>query len=139
MSSLFHLTDRVLARGLAAVVAQDCTTTARMLAYIAEFDRRKLYLKAAYPSMFSYCVGELRMSEDAAFRRASAAKIARRFPVLFDQVAAGEIHLTGLLLLGPHLTDENHVEVSGSACGSATGERRAAYAACMGRWWSTRS
>jgi 5-methylcytosine-specific restriction endonuclease McrA len=51
------------------------------------------------------------MSEDAAFRRARAAKIARQFPILFEQIAAGEIHLTGLLMLGPHLTEENHREV----------------------------
>ena len=51
------------------------------------------------------------MSEDEAFRRARASKIARQFPVLFEQVAAGEIHLTGILLLGPHLTEENHLEV----------------------------
>jgi hypothetical protein len=30
---------------------------------------------------------------------------------LFDAVANGELHLTGLLMLGPHLTAENHVEV----------------------------
>jgi hypothetical protein len=30
-------------------------------------------------------------------------------------VAAGELHLTGLLMIGPHLTPENHVEVLGRA------------------------
>ena len=41
------------------------------------------------------------MSEDAAFRRARAAKLAREFPIVLEQIAAGELHLTGLLLLGP--------------------------------------
>ena len=59
----------------------------------------------------SYCVYELRMSEDEAFRRAQAARIARKFPTVFEQIAAGEIHLTGLLMLGPHLTEENHCDV----------------------------
>jgi hypothetical protein len=35
----------------------------------------------------------------------------RRFPALLDAVAAGELHLTGLLMLGPHLTPDNLVEV----------------------------
>jgi hypothetical protein len=35
----------------------------------------------------------------------------KRFPLLLDAIAAGELHLTGLLMLGPHLTPENHVEV----------------------------
>ena len=37
----------------------------------------------------------------------SAARLARRFPELFDAIAEGELHLTGLLMLGPHLTREN--------------------------------
>ncbi|HEY6081049.1 MAG TPA: hypothetical protein VIW29_19675, partial [Polyangiaceae bacterium] len=51
------------------------------------------------------------MSEDAAARRSSAARLVKRFPLLFDAIASGELHLTGLLMLGPHLTLENHVEV----------------------------
>ena len=42
-------------------------TTAALLAHIAEVDARKLYLPAAHPSMFSYCVEELGLSEDAAY------------------------------------------------------------------------
>ena len=64
--SLSHLSDGALLRDLAALVAQDRATTARLLAHIAECDARRLYLPAAYPSMFAYCVHELRLSEDAA-------------------------------------------------------------------------
>ena len=44
-----------------------------MLAYIAEVDSRRLYVPAGYPSMFAYCVGHLRCSEDAASKRIHAA------------------------------------------------------------------
>src|SRR5690606_5476059 len=54
---------------------------------------------------------ELRLSEDAAFRRGRAARLCREFPVILEHIAAGEIHLTALLLLGPHLTDANHREL----------------------------
>jgi len=37
------------------------------------------------------------------------------FPALYDAIARGELHLTGLLMLGPHLTPENHLEVLGRA------------------------
>src|SRR5262245_6582671 len=67
--SLTHLSDGALLRDMAALVAQDRTTTAALLAHLAEVDARKLYLPAAYPSMFAYCVGELRLSEEAAFKR----------------------------------------------------------------------
>src|SRR6266571_4247556 len=67
--SLSHLSDSVLLRDLAALVAHDRATTARLLAHIAEVDERRLYLPAAHPSMFAYCVHELRLSEDAAYKR----------------------------------------------------------------------
>src|SRR5690606_39761150 len=43
--------------------------------------------------------------------RSRAARLCREFPVLLEHLAAGELHLTGLLLLGPHLTEENHGEL----------------------------
>ena len=59
--------------------------------------------------LYTYCLYELRFSEDEAQRRARAARAAREFPVLFEMLAEGAIHLTGLLLLAPYLTAENHV------------------------------
>ncbi len=59
--SLSHLSDHALLRDLAALVARDRETTAALLAHIAEVDARKLYLPAAYPSMFLYCVQELHL------------------------------------------------------------------------------
>jgi 5-methylcytosine-specific restriction endonuclease McrA len=105
--SLAHLTDAVLVRELAALVARDRITTAELLAHIAEVDARKLYVPAGYPSMFEYCVEELRLSEDAAYRRIRAARAARQFPVLFAEVAEGGLHLAAICLLAPHLSREN--------------------------------
>jgi hypothetical protein len=62
-----------------------------------------------------YCISELRLSEDEAYRRVTAARLVRRFPALLEGIAAGEIHLTGLLMLGPHLTAENLVEALAQA------------------------
>ena len=73
---LTHLGDAVLARDLAAVVSQERTATAAVLAHLAEFDARRLYLPAAHPSMHSYCVRELGLSEDAALKRIQAARTA---------------------------------------------------------------
>ncbi len=105
--SLGHLSDSAVLRGLASLVAQDCVTTAAMLAHLAEVDARKLYLPAAYPSMFAYCVGELRVSEDAAFRRLRAARTARAFPMIFPAVAGGRLSLSAVLVLAPYLTRES--------------------------------
>ena len=115
--SLTHLSDDVLLRDLAAVVARERNATADVLAHIAEVDARKLYLPAAYPSMFAYCVGELRLSEDAAFRRITAARAARRFPAIFEALAEGRLHLAGVNLLAPRLTDDTVAELLSAAAG----------------------
>jgi hypothetical protein len=41
--SLSHLSDQILLRDLSALLAQDRTTTAALLAHIAEVDARRLY------------------------------------------------------------------------------------------------
>ena len=105
--SLVHVSDEALSRDLGAAVSRERSGTAVVLAHIAEFDARRLYLPAAYPSMFAYCVHELRLSEDAAYKRIQAARAARRFPVLFEALADGRLHLTGVGLLTPYLTAEN--------------------------------
>ncbi len=106
-----RLADHVVLPGLASVVSQGCENTAETLAYIAVADERKLYLPAAYPSMYQYCLGELHMSEDAAAKRIQAARAARQFPAIFDAVEQGRLHLSGACMLAPHLSRENAAEL----------------------------
>src|SRR5262245_39682731 len=56
---LSHLSDGELLQGLSTLAARDRTTTAEILAHIAEVDERKLYAPEGYLSMFAYCVGVL--------------------------------------------------------------------------------
>jgi len=78
---------------------------------LAEVEARGVHRTRACSSLYTYCIYELRFSEDAAARRAGAAKLVKRFPALLDAIAGGELHLTGSLMLGPHLTLENHLQV----------------------------
>ncbi len=112
---LTHLDDATLLRELASIVRQDRATTAVLLAHIAEVDARRLYLPAAYSSMFAYAVGELRLSEDAAYKRIQAARAGREFPRLFEDLAAGRLHLAAVCLLAPHLTSGNVDELVAAA------------------------
>ncbi len=113
--SLSHLSDPELLRGLATLVAQDRTTTATLLAHLAEVDDRRLYLPAAYPSLYAYCVGELGMSEDVACKRIRAARAARQFPPIFEALADGRLHLAAVGLLAPCLTPENAADLLAAA------------------------
>jgi len=96
---------------LANLVGQDCQTTADVIANIAEVDDRRLFLGEAYSSMFKYCVDELNIPEGTTCRRNQAARTARGYPVIFEMVAAGDLHLTGVEMLAKHLTADNHLDL----------------------------
>jgi len=119
---LAHLSDTVLLRNLAALVAQDRHTTASLLAHIAEVDSRKLYAPAGYSSMHAYCVDGLGLSEDAAYKRIHAARAARQFPAILDAVANGKLHLSGACLLAPYLALENVEELLAESAGRRKSE-----------------
>ncbi len=112
---LTHLDDATLLRDLHDLAVRDRATTAALLAHIAEVDARKLYLPAAYSSMFAYCVGELHLSEDTAYKRIRAARTARLHPRVFDEIAAGRLHLAAVVLLTPYLTTEDFDELVAAA------------------------
>jgi len=105
--SLSHLSDHVVEQHLRALLARDRHITAALLAHLAEFDARRLYLPAGYASLWAWCVGELHLSEDAAAKRIHAARAAREFPAIFEMVADGRLHLSAVSLLAPHLTAQN--------------------------------
>src|SRR5258706_9545292 len=78
----------------------------RYAAYIARDAARASTLTASTSCAFR---------EDAAARRSAAARFVKQFPALLSAVADGELHLTGLLMLGPRLTPENQLELLGRA------------------------
>jgi len=108
---LAQLSDADLLANTRRLVGRSNQLFAALLAHLAEVEARGVHRTRACSSLYTYCIYELRMSEDAAFRRATAAKLVKRFPALFDAIASGELHLTGLLMLGQHLPAANLVEV----------------------------
>ena len=115
LASLARLSDDDLAARVKSLAARERDATAHMVAHLAEMDTRDIHLRAGYPRLYDYCLRVLHLSEWEAWNRIEAARVARRCPVLFDMLEEGSIHLTGIKLLGPHLTDENHVTVLESA------------------------
>ena len=109
--SLKTVSDRKLLGGLDDLVAKGRQNEADLLAYLAEVDRRELYLEQGYSSMFGYCTEVLYFSEATAFRRIAVARAARKVPLLLERIREGALHVAGAKLLAPTLTPENHVEL----------------------------
>src|SRR5512145_2838769 len=83
-TQLTQLSDDELLQRLNTLVARDRAITAALLAHLAEVDERRLYAPAGYSSMHAYCVGELRFSDDEAYKRIRVARATRVVPALLD-------------------------------------------------------
>src|SRR3990172_2061302 len=103
-----HLSNQELIDALPILVQRESQAIAELVAPLAEVDSRRLYRDQAFPSMHQYCVDALHLSEGAAYKRITAARTARRFPVILEMIAGGRLHLSAVCLLAPHLTEENH-------------------------------
>ena len=110
-----RLSDDALVHELRESVVRDWSHTAREVALIAEVRRRRLYAAAGYPSMYQYCLGELHLSEDAAWKRLQVASAARECPAVLAALTEGRVHLSGLTQLSAHITPANVDELLAAA------------------------
>lgn len=90
-------------------------TNAMLLTRITEIDRRQLYRREGYPSMYSYMIQEWHLTEDAAYKRIHAARAAQRFPAVLIALAEGRLPMRGVLMLARHLTSANADELVAAA------------------------
>lgn len=105
--SLQSLSDDQLLAQLGAILRDSRRVEADLVAHIAAVDERRLYLREACPSMFSYCVERLHLSEPETALRIVVARASLRHPSLLDMLRDGRLHLSGIALLAPHLTEQN--------------------------------
>jgi hypothetical protein len=104
---LESIPDEELLRRLAELLQQSRRVEADLVAHIGEVEGRRLYAREACPSMFVYCTEVLHLSEAEAYLRIAVARASRKHPVLLTLLEEGRLHLTGIALLAPHLTQEN--------------------------------
>ena len=119
---LSHRSDHELLSDVTKLIGSHREITAKLVVYLGEIEERRLHLKAGFPSMFAYCVKQLGLGETEAFRRIVAARLGRRFPVVYSLLASGGIHLTTLELLRERLTEANHRELLEAVTGKSKRE-----------------
>ena len=117
LSRIRELSDEALLEGIGHVLGANRQLVALVVAHLGEVDERRLHLIRGYGTLFAYCTGRLGMSEDEAWRRIDVARLARRFPILFEGLATGTLSLSVAALLRHRLTDSNHVELLAAVSG----------------------
>jgi 5-methylcytosine-specific restriction endonuclease McrA len=113
--SFDRLSNADLLSEIKRLARRECDATATLIASLMELDARQLYLEEGCSSLFTYCTAVLHLSEHAAYGRIKAARTAQAFPMVLDLLVGGEINLTTVTLLAPHLTVENHAIVLAEA------------------------
>ena len=103
--------DRALLDATARLAGAERAAMAQLIAALSEIDTRRLYLGEGCSSLFTYCTQVLHLSEHAAYGRIEAARAARKWPAVLEQLSNGSVHLTAVTLLAPHLTDDNHCDL----------------------------
>lgn len=108
---LKSIPDDDLLRRLSELLKNSRLVEAELIAHIAEVDDRRLFARKAAPSMFIYCTEYLHFSEAEAYLRIEVARASRKHSMLLEMLSDGRLHLSGIAVLAPILTEANREEV----------------------------
>ncbi len=89
-----QISDSHLLKSTKKLVIEEKKLTAKVIDHLQEVESRKLYSDLCYGSLFQYCVGELGYSDDAAYRRINAMRVASKVPIVKKKIQSGELSLT---------------------------------------------
>ena len=109
------LSDDELVERVKHLAACERRASVALIRSLVEFDARRLYLREGCSSLFTYCTQVLHLSEGSAYNRIETARAARRYPKVLEALERGDLTLTAVRLLAPHLTPANHGEVLAAA------------------------
>lgn len=80
MISLAKLSDSDVTESTKKLVGHEHKVTFALLEHLNEIERRGIYLREGFSSLFHFCITALKYSESAASRRIRSARLIRRFP-----------------------------------------------------------
>jgi hypothetical protein len=86
---------------LADLLHREHCSMADFLIALADFDRRRLWLRLGHSSLFYFLHRELRLSKGAAYYRKVAADLIQRFPDVIEPLRAGKLCITSVGELAP--------------------------------------
>ena len=119
-NQIHQLSNEDLLNATVRAAEAERSATVGLIRLLMEVDRRKLFLEQGYSSMFVFCTRALRLSEHAAYSRITAARSSRRFPYLLKALAEGDLSLSTVGLLAPHLDEGNCAALIEAARGKST-------------------
>ena len=96
--NLKNMSDEMVLQSSKKARQAECEALTSILHHLRENERRKLYSKLNYPSLFEYAVKELKYSEAQTMRRISAMRVMKEMPEVEKKIESGEHSLTNVNL-----------------------------------------
>lgn len=122
MDDLRVLSDELLLARIERFAQEEQDRLPVFLACLGEADRRGLPVKRGYSSTFDYCVRKLKFSEGEAYRRIHAARAATSRPELLSALSGGQLSLSAVSKIAPHVRRDDALEIIARAEGKSTRE-----------------
>ena len=93
-NTLHFVSDNELLLRTKELARSETEFTIVTIQHLDEIERRGLYDKRGYPSLFEYAVRELHYSKGSTWRRIMVMKLCRTVPGIADKLRSGELNLT---------------------------------------------
>lgn len=93
---LTALSDKILLENTKSIAAREREITLEVLHHLREVERRSLFAKLGYSSLFEYALNELRYSAASAQRRISSMRLLKELPSLEKKIEEGTLNLSTL-------------------------------------------
>jgi hypothetical protein len=114
--ALMNVSSSEILLGLKALCRKERKLQSDFLAYLNAVEDRKLFAGEGYSSLFSYVTEHLGYSESSALKRIHVARLCFKYPELYYLIADGEVTLTSLQKVAPHIKKENAERLIKSIC-----------------------
>ena len=119
---LEKLTDSKLISETVRLVKAEKRATVEVLTYVAEIEKRGVWIGEGYASLQDFCERKLNYSRDEARRRIHAARCIAQFDQMKELLLSNSMCLTSVGILSAYLTDLNAGQILEDIKGMSTRE-----------------
>ena len=93
---MHDVSNEALEANLSKLLGAGARVEARVVAHLAEVEARRVHPLVGCSSLYDYCRRRLGLSDYEAFVRIAAARVARKFPIVFEMLDRRKLHLTAI-------------------------------------------
>ena len=93
-TNIKSMNDESLLKEIKNLAAEERKLTAQLLLFLREVDRRRLFAKQGYGSLFEYVTRELGYSDASAQRRIASMRVLKELPEVEEKIISGALNLS---------------------------------------------